>query len=132
MLSAAFDIVVGLRLLLPDDILGSVPGYRLLDTHFVNDWVFGGGLLLLGVVMAVGLYTDRYPQLVSGAIWVSMLTWIVVAIDLVVVNPGQFGTFAYAVIAAMNGYAYAHAAEWSEQQRRDTRSDSGPSGEVAP
>lgn len=120
-LSALFNVAVGIRLLCPDVILGSPlsPGYRLLDRHFFGDVPLGLALLLFGTVMIAGLYTDRWGRFVDVATWLAMLTWLVVAVDIALVSLSQIGTFAYALIAAMHGYAYAHVAGWRDQLRRE-------------
>lgn len=125
-LAAALNVGMGVRLLLPDDVLGSSTGYRLLRAHVFGDAPLGAVLLALGLVMGASLYTDRWRKAPSVATFLSMLTWGLVAVDLAIVNPSQMGTIAYGVLAAMNGYAYAHLAEWRDQQRRATTAEPAP------
>lgn len=120
-LSAVFNIVVGVRLLLPDNILGNPrsPSYRLLDAHFFGDVPLGFALLAFGLVMGASLYTDRWPRAVDVASWLSMLTWLLVAVDIArAVGIAQLGTLTYALDAALNAYAYAHLLSWRDQLRR--------------
>lgn len=122
-LAALFDLAVAVRLLLPDDILGNpqASGYRLLDVHFGGDLSLGLALLAYGALMTTGLYTDRWCRPVAVATWLSLMTWVLVAIDIALVSLSQIGTLAYLLIAAMNGYAYAHLTEWRAQLRRNAR-----------
>lgn len=118
-LAALFNAAVGFRLLLPDDSLDSSPGYRLAAVHFVDDVPFGLVLLALGAIQAFGLYSDRAGRLVDFATWGGLLTWLLFAIDLTLVNPSQLGTFAYGILAVgVHLYAYAHLLQWREQLRR--------------
>lgn len=127
-LAAMFDIAVGLRLLWPDNILGNpqIQAYRLLNAHFHGDAPLGLGLLVFGAVMLAGLYTDRCSRLVGAATWLSMLTWIVVAIDIALVTLSQLATVSYILVVALNAYAYAHLVEWRQQQARRARGGSRP------
>lgn len=110
-LAACFNIAVGVRMLLPDDILGNDhnPSYRLINAHFFGDVPFGLMLLVYGAAMVFGLRSDRAPQLVHVASWLSMLTWLVVAIDIAAaIGLSQIGTLVYTLVVALNGFAYAH------------------------
>lgn len=124
-LAAAFNLVIGIRLLIPDDILGSVPGYRLMYRHFLGPWAgdapLGVVCLALGAAMTAGLYSDRWSSWVKGATFLSMLTWGLVAIDLTIANPSQLGTFSYGLAAVLNIYAYSHLADWLDQLERARR-----------
>lgn len=119
-LAALFDVAVGLRLLWPDNILGNplASGYRLLDQHFYGDVPLGLALLAFGAVMTAGLYTDRGMRVVAGATWLSLMTWLLVAVDIALVSISQIGSLVYVLVAVMNGYAYAHLTEWRAQIRR--------------
>lgn len=118
-LAALFDLAVGLRLLFADDILGATPGYRLMHAHFIGDVWLGLALLAFGAVMAAGLYTDRWSVAAGGATWLALLTWLLVAIDITLVNGSQIGTFAYGILAVgVHLFAYAHLREWQEQLHR--------------
>lgn len=119
-LSALFDVIVGLRLLMPDDILGNPmsPAYRLMDKHFYGDLPLGLALLAFGVAMTVGLYTDRWSRIVGTATWLSLLTWLLVSIDISLVSVTQIGSLVYLLVAVLHGYAYAYMREWQDQLRR--------------
>ena len=117
-LSAGFDLVVGLRLLFPDDTLASSAGYRLAAQHFVNDYLFGGVLAAIGALLVAGLYTDRLGRALDAASLLGMALWGLFAFDLAWVNPAQIGSFAYAGFAVAHVYAYAHLLSWRDQQAR--------------
>lgn len=125
-LSAGFNLAVGLRLLGPDDILGNPrnPSYALLDRHFFGDVPLGVMLVALGAVMTVGLYTDRAGRVVGAATAWSVITWGLVAVDITLISLSQLGTLVYLLVAAMNCYAYAHLTAWRAQLRRGS---GGPS-----
>jgi hypothetical protein len=119
--AALLNVAMGVRLLWPDEILTNPanPGYQQLARHVFGDVPLALALLTLGVVMTTGLYTDRWQRIVEGATWLSLLTWVVVAVDIALVNVSQLGTLVYAWVAVVNGYAYAHLREWQEQLRRN-------------
>lgn len=128
-LATVFDIAVGLRLLWPDDSLGSSEGYRYAETHFLGDVGLGGGLLLMGLVMGTSLYTDRIDKIAGAVTLLALATWVLFAYDLLLVNGSQIGTFAYGILAAgVHGYALAHLLSWRDQQRRDARRADANSG----
>ncbi len=123
-LAAVFDVVVALRLLWPGDvILDPVdnPNFALVARHFHGDLALGLLLLACGAVMVAALYTDGVDRVAGWATWLSLLTWLLVAVDLLLVNRTQMGPLAYLLAVALNAYAYYHLLEWREQQRRDTR-----------
>lgn len=121
-LSAFFNVAVGLRLLLPDDILNANPGYRLLDQHFFGDIPFGLACLIFGVVMCFAIFTDYAPRkLIHAASWLSMITWLLVAFDISKVNISQFGSLVYMLVAALNAWGYWHIVERERRMRRNGR-----------
>lgn len=117
-LTALFDVLVGLRLLWPDDVLHSTPAYAAVARHFLGDVPFGVALLAVGSAMLVALYTDRWCRLPQAAALLALITWMLFAVDLARINGSQIGTLAYALVAALHGYAYAHLVEWRDQLRR--------------
>jgi hypothetical protein len=117
LLSALFDLAVGLRLLWPDDVLGSTGGYRLLALAFRGDVPLGVALLAFGAAQAAGLYTDRHGRVVDVATWLAMITWGLIGVLLAVTNPSQLGTLAYTLAAAIHAFAYAHLLAWRGQLR---------------
>lgn len=121
MLAALFDVLVGLRLLWPDDSLGSSPGYALAHAHFLGDAYLGGGLVAMGVVMAASLYADRLQEAAGVVTVLAMATWGLFALDLLITNGSQIGTFAYGIpVAGGHAYALAHLLFYRDQQRRGT------------
>src|SRR4051794_4734004 len=117
-MAAVVDVAVGVRLLCPDEVLASSPGYRLMLEHFRADWPLGLALLAFGAVMVAALYRDRFGRAVDVATWLALITWGLVAVDLALVNISQLGTLAYGLVAVLHGYAYAHLLAWREQRRR--------------
>lgn len=127
-LSALLNVAMGVRLLCPDAMLDSTAGYRLLRAHVLGDAPLGLVLLALGAVMTASLYTDRGGRLPGLATFASMLTWLLVAVDLAIANPSQMGTVGYGVLAAMNGYALAHLLGWRDQLQRGRAMLAGTDG----
>jgi len=118
-LSAVFNVVVGIRLLFPDDTLASSAGYSLARQHFANDVIFGSVLIVLGLIMGAGLYSDALDRIIDGATLAGMAVWGLFAFDLTWVNPAQIGTFAYGILAVgTHVYAYVHLLSWRNQQAR--------------
>lgn len=124
-LSSLFNLAVGLRLLWPDDSLGSSAGYRLAEAHFLGDAVLGTGLLVMGAIMAASLYTDRLDKIAGTATLLGLATWGLFAFDLALINGSQIGTFAYGILAA-GGHCYAlsHLLFYRDQRLRDETKDS--------
>lgn len=118
-LSAVFNVVVGIRLLLPDDTLASSSGYALARQHFASDIALGLVLLLSGLFMTAGLYSDVLGRAIDAATFIGMITWGLFAFDLAWVNAAQIGTLAYGILAVgTHLYAYAHLLSWRDQQQR--------------
>lgn len=123
-LSALFDVAVGLRLLWPDDSLGSSPGYALARAHFFGDAWLGAGLLVMGLVMGASLYAERLDKPAAVATVLGLVTWALFALDLLLTNGSQIGTFAYGILAAGgHAYALAHLLSWCDQRRRAAARD---------
>lgn len=116
-LSALFNVVVGVRLLLPDNVLGN-PSYRKIAALFVGDLPFGLVVLALGLVMTASLYTDRWLLVVNFATWLSALTWGLFAYCLATLNITQLGSLVYGLVAVLNMYAYWHLLLWDRQLQR--------------
>lgn len=119
LLAACFDLAVGLRLLWPDEILGGSPSYAYLQQHFIGDVPLGIALLLFGGAMFASLYGDRAGELVDVAHWLSLLTWLLVAIDIGRVSISQIGSLVYGLVAVLNGFAYWHLRLWRRQLARE-------------
>lgn len=122
-LSAAFNLASGVRLLLPDDILGNplAPGYRQLRDHFQGDVPLGLALLLFGVVMVAAFYGDQVGRLAALITWASFLTWLLVAVDIAIVSVSTLGTLVYLLVALLNAWAYVDHTLWLNQVERDDR-----------
>ena len=122
-LAPLFNLAVGVRLLMPDPILDNPANvsYRLAAVHFRGDVFLGVGLLLYGAAMVASLYTDRWEAVPSVATWLSLVTWLLFAVDLALVNPSQLGTLVYLLVAALNGFAYWHLLLWHRNMRHNTR-----------
>lgn len=119
-LSALFNLAVGLRLLWPDDSLGSSPAYDLVERLFLGDVGLGMGALLMGAAMGASLYTERVDRPAIAATLLGLATWVVFALGLLFTNGSQIGTFAYGILAVgCHAYALAHLLSWRDQQRRD-------------
>lgn len=125
-LSALFNLAVAVRLLWPDDTLGGSPSYELADRHFLGDVGLATGLLLMGLLMAVSLYTDRVDHLAGTATLLALATWLLFAVDLALVNGSQIGTLVYGILAAGgHAYAFAHLLSYRDQRHRDKRAAEG-------
>jgi len=122
-LASLFNLAVGVRLLMPDTILDNPanPSYRLASVHFLGDVPLGVGLLVYGAAMVASLYTDRWEVVPSVATWLSLVTWLLFAVDLALVNISQLGTLVYLLVAALNGFAYWHLLLWHRNMQDNAR-----------
>ena len=121
-LSAVFNLAVGLRLLWPDDSLVSSPAYGTVRAVFFGDGGLGAGLLLMGLVAGSALYTDAFERLAAAVTLLGLATWIVFAFGLLRDNGSQIGTLAYGILAAgVHAYAFAHLLAYRDQRLRDQR-----------
>ena len=121
-LSALVNLAIGLRLLWPDDSLGSSPAYAMAETHFFGDVGLGVSLTLMGAVMWASLFTGRVDRLALAATFLALATWVLFAIDLLIENGSQIGTFAYGIpVAGGHAYAFAHLLSFRDRERRDAR-----------
>lgn len=123
-LAAVFNLAVGLRLLWPDDSLGSSSGYTLARSHFLwnqfGDAPLGLGLVAFGLVMGVSLYVEscRVAYAAAAVTLLGLATWVLFALDLLLDNGSQIGTFAYGILAGgVHCYALSHLLSWLDQQR---------------
>lgn len=112
-LSAAFNLATGLRLLVPDDTLGSSPGYRVIRTWLLGDVPLGVMLTVYGALIAYGCRWDRMPRLVDTATWLAALSWLLFAVGLTIANHSQLGTVAYSLPVALHCWAM-----WNTRARR--------------
>lgn len=119
-LAAGWNVVVGVRLLLPDRILSDPrnPAYRVALTHFVGDVPLGLVALILGAVMLAGLYTSRGRSIVLAATGLALLTWLLFAVDIALAFLPQLGTIVYAQVAVLHAFAYWHTVAYNRQQDR--------------
>lgn len=120
-LAVAFDLAVAVRLLMPDDILGVNPSYRIANAMFFGDVGLGLGLLVYGAIMATSLVTDGWPRFVQVVTWVALVTWLAFGIALTIDNAGQIGTIAYGLAVGVHGFAFWHLLMWQHQLKRDAR-----------
>jgi hypothetical protein len=129
-IAASLDVAVGVRMLMPDDIFGTNPGYRLLDRIFFGDIPFGLVTLTCGLVGIAALRSDHFtwPAIITTI--VALANWSIVAIALLKVNPGQIGSLAYVAIAATNIYALAHTARWQWMRGNPTGGNQSARAEV--
>lgn len=123
-LAALFNFAVGLRLLWPDNSLGGSPAYELVNRHFLGDVWLGIGLLVMGLLMGVSLYTERIDKVAAAVTVLGLVTWVLFAVDLFLTNGSQIGTFVYGILAGgCHAYALAHLLSWRDQHERDERRD---------
>ena len=117
------DVAIGVRLLMPDDILGGNPGYSLIRAIFYGDVPFGLITVVCGTVGVAAMFSTRltWPAVITYV--VSLAVWSTTSIALFWVNVGQIGSLAYIAIAATNGFALAHSARWQWQQKNPKRRD---------